>query len=751
MSAGDGGAVPGFDAPLTRREQVPDPPATRREQPVEPGGLLRLPDSLRLRWRIVGELAGGGEADVVLVQDAAGDQRVVKIYRRGVAVDAQAALRLTTLDRTYLAAPFETGSEHGRHWELMEYVSGGTLAGLPRLSPPDVLEVLRQLTEALGELHRARITHSDLKPANVLVRATSPLSLALSDFGLSKYLAGASKRFTRTGNTVAYAAPESFAGRFSPAQDWWALGMIVRELTTGEPAFAGLADAVIMHELMVHAVPLDGIADDRLRLLCRGLLVRDPDHRWSGTQVRQWLSGGSPAVHDVGDVRAGTALKVAGRLCWTRTEAARAFATEWDTARDTFLRHIHTRGGTGEGWRLLRAWLEQFDEDVEQRARLIDQVLTADVPADVRMVHLLRWLDPSLPPTYRALSVLPADLAGTAAPGQIVEELWDPRHKLLEVLAQFAGGAELADADRRWRNSMVQLEAIGGLPGPAGAALANALPLHRSALLRAALDPASAATLTDEATRTRNAFAVRPPWFEALHRVRDPAVALAIVTVAPLVAAEQARLTAERNRGRLQWEADEAERAAGATKAVGFASIAAGIWAVVLVTGAFAAMTGGGLFGLGGTRTDPVTGETVGADPTAVVAFVFVFTWLANAVSEVALANHIGTPYHPSWSALTGLTRISRRLPDVWDRLRRAGNAARGAAQAAPVVAGVVCCVGCCFSGFILGSVAAVYSLATLGASAAHLGWVGLRFFRFNRVREQHRRTLLGDTSGGHA
>jgi eukaryotic-like serine/threonine-protein kinase len=97
-----------------------------------------------------------------------------------------------------------------------------------------------------GELNQAHITHSDLKPGNILLGTRAPLWLALSDFGLSKYLGDASMRFTRRGHTIAYAAPESFSGRFSSAQDWWALGMIVRQLATGEPPFAGLSEQVAM-------------------------------------------------------------------------------------------------------------------------------------------------------------------------------------------------------------------------------------------------------------------------------------------------------------------------------------------------------------------------------------------------------------------------------------------------------------------------------------------------------------------------
>jgi hypothetical protein len=752
-----------FDVPLTRREFVVPP--TQREGATTGTGLLMLPDSLRARWRIVGELAGGGEADVVLVEPIeGGERRVAKIYRGSITVDAQAAARLPDLDRTFLVAPLSTGFDNGRHWELMEYVPGGSLAdliaagGVPARALDDVV---RQLTEAVAELHRARITHSDLKPGNILVRGRAPLRLAVGDFGLSKYLADASKRFTRLGNTVAYAPPESFAGRFSPAQDWWALGMIVRELAGGGHPFAHLSDAVIMHELMVHDVPVDTVGDDRLRLLCRGLLVRDPDHRWDETQVRAWLAGESPRVHAGADVRAGRALVVAGRQCWTRAEAARAFAAAWDEAQQTFLTHIGTPAQPGEGWRLLRGWLEQFDEDVEQRARLIDQVLTARVAPEIRMVHLLRWLDPGLPPMYRGVLLHPRAFPAFAAAAatdplgaRIVDELW--HHRLLELLAQFGGAGELAEIDRRWRNAVAQLASIADAAPPAARdALHRAAPDHRITLLQAAADPAVPSALSAQATAARARFQPRPPWFDRLARVQDPAVAVAVVTVAPLAETEHRRMLAAKDRPRQIWAAEEQRRADGRAGALGLATGGMAIWGAILFGGALVLLFADRMAGLSpfSPLAGTATGTQTAASPPPIVAdttivTVFALAWMACFAAELGVAAHLGGHYHPRWSALTMLGRIWRRVPDTWDYARRAGNAMRAVASAAPVIATLCCCFACCQSGTLLAVLSSVLGLATLAGAAGHLVWSAVRFAQFGRLHRSRRKTLLGDERG---
>ena len=57
------------------------------------------------------------------------------------------------------------------------------------------------------------------------------------------------------------------------------------------------ADQVMLTELAQRDVPhLDLIEDDRVRLLCQGLLTRDADKRWRAQQVRAWQAGQTPTT-----------------------------------------------------------------------------------------------------------------------------------------------------------------------------------------------------------------------------------------------------------------------------------------------------------------------------------------------------------------------------------------------------------------------------------------------------------------------
>ncbi|WP_242614667.1 protein kinase domain-containing protein [Actinomadura roseirufa] len=435
---GEGGGVPGEtrrDPGATRRDPrvpgprpAPGPGATRREGPAAGESLLRLPAALAERYEAVAELpVQGAESDLLLVRprgDVPDGEYVAKIFRRGYDADREVWAKLPALDSPHVLRILETGHADGRDYEVTEYAPEGNLRALMAEPLPagTVAEMAAQLAEGLTALHRAGIVHRDLKPENVLVLGTAPLALAIADFGLSKVL-DQSVVFASSSRTLAYAAPESLSGQVSPARDWWSLGMIVRELATGRAPFLGLSETVVVDHLATRPVSADDVADPRLRLLCRGLLARDPRRRWTGEQVALWLEGGSPPVVEEAPSTApsttappGAGLPFKGRRYDDRGELARALVEEWEHAALYFF----GRGESGEAWRSLRDWLADVPDD--SRIELVDGALAARLPPDVKLLHLVRWLDPGLPPHYLGRRLTGADLPGLAALAS------DPRH-----------------------------------------------------------------------------------------------------------------------------------------------------------------------------------------------------------------------------------------------------------------------------------------------------------------------------------
>ncbi|MFO1462521.1 MAG: sigma 54-interacting transcriptional regulator [bacterium] len=109
----------------------------------------------------------------------------------------------------------------------MEYLSGETLdTALPRLPPERWAQVLGQAAQGLHYLHGQNFLHRDLKPANLLIDAAGELKIL--DFGLAGAAPSPGAARSPQG-TLAYLAPEAWAGDFSAGSDLFALGVAFYE------------------------------------------------------------------------------------------------------------------------------------------------------------------------------------------------------------------------------------------------------------------------------------------------------------------------------------------------------------------------------------------------------------------------------------------------------------------------------------------------------------------------------------------
>ncbi|MEQ1515215.1 MAG: serine/threonine-protein kinase [Usitatibacteraceae bacterium] len=125
---------------------------------------------------------------------------------------------------------------------LLQYLSGRTSNAERRI------RLFRQILAAVAHAHQHLVVHRDLKPANILVDADGTVKLL--DFGIAKLIDEASPanqtELTQVGGralTLRYAAPEQVAGGpISTATDVWALGLILYELLTGQPAFRAVRE-----------------------------------------------------------------------------------------------------------------------------------------------------------------------------------------------------------------------------------------------------------------------------------------------------------------------------------------------------------------------------------------------------------------------------------------------------------------------------------------------------------------------------
>jgi hypothetical protein len=149
----------------------------------------------------------------------------------------------------------------------------------------ELLAIAIQVAEALIDIHRAGIVHSDINPRNVLIDPET-LDVRVIDFGISTEL-GQTTPPTLIAGTFRYIAPEQI-GRLALAvdgrTDLYSLGATIYELLVGEPPFAcDTIEEMLQAHLSTRPVPPRERAPDTPHVLSEivmKLLAKDPLERY---------------------------------------------------------------------------------------------------------------------------------------------------------------------------------------------------------------------------------------------------------------------------------------------------------------------------------------------------------------------------------------------------------------------------------------------------------------------------------------
>lgn len=153
------------------------------------------------------------------------------------------ARRLSRLRHTNIVRVYEQFEENNTAYYVMEYIEGVNLRELVAengvMPYTFMIKLFTPLCEAIRTLHYNKMTHLDIKPANVMIRRQAKrISPVLIDFGLSKHYdeEGNATSVVRTqGCSDGYAPIEQYAGitRFSPQSDVYALAASMLYCLTG--------------------------------------------------------------------------------------------------------------------------------------------------------------------------------------------------------------------------------------------------------------------------------------------------------------------------------------------------------------------------------------------------------------------------------------------------------------------------------------------------------------------------------------
>jgi serine/threonine protein kinase len=243
---------------------------------------MRAPGTTLGRYTIRQSLGAGGMGEVYLAFDPELERSVaLKVLPDDLAEDSLRVARFvreakaaSALNHPNILTVHDAGTHGDTRFLVTELVDGRTLREWLDEGRPDLrslLDVVAQAASALSAAHEAGIVHRDVKPENLMLRRDGLVKVV--DFGIAKLTAapsldtGASTaaQATQPGavlGTVRYMSPEQARGGAVDARsDVWSLGVVLYELVSGAPPFAGEnAIATLAAILERDPQPLEAVA-----------------------------------------------------------------------------------------------------------------------------------------------------------------------------------------------------------------------------------------------------------------------------------------------------------------------------------------------------------------------------------------------------------------------------------------------------------------------------------------------------------
>lgn len=222
---------------------------------------------------------------------------------------------LAQLSHPNIVTLHDRGEYDDRLWITMEFVEGTDAGRLVDTDGPLPLPLALTLVEGAGAAldyawRKQRITHRDVKPANILVALDTdddePVveGVKLADFGIAK-AAEETTSLTSTGVTVgtmAYISPEAIEGdAVDNRSDIYSLGCTAFHLITGQAPFTGKSMTALMSAHLNHPAPtvsqvLPSLPTALDSVFAR-VLAKNPNDRYQS--CAEFVSALSDAMHGV--------------------------------------------------------------------------------------------------------------------------------------------------------------------------------------------------------------------------------------------------------------------------------------------------------------------------------------------------------------------------------------------------------------------------------------------------------------------
>jgi serine/threonine-protein kinase len=270
------------------------------------------------RYELRQHAARGGMADVYHGWDRRLSREVaVKVLRPELSADddyvdrfGDEARTAARLSHPNIVAVYDTGTDQGDVYMVMEWVDGPTLAQVIRADAPLAIDrtcrIGADIAAGLQYAHEQGVTNRDVKPSNVLIAPTGHAKV--TDFGIAK-VPEQSTVETLPGvvlGTPAYLSPEQLTGRPADSRsDVYGLGAVLYEIVTGRKPFVGDTPAEVAGNALHSRPPRPSTINPNVPPSFEGILqkalARDPDNRYQTAgelraDLLQCAQGGAPAA-----------------------------------------------------------------------------------------------------------------------------------------------------------------------------------------------------------------------------------------------------------------------------------------------------------------------------------------------------------------------------------------------------------------------------------------------------------------------
>ncbi|KAM8975670.1 serine/threonine-protein kinase 40 [Pelodytes ibericus] len=163
-----------------------------------------------------------------------------------------------------------------------------------RLGERETVVIFYDVVRVVEALHKKNIVHRDLKLGNMVLNKRTH-RITITNFCLGKHLVSEDDMLKDQRGSPAYISPDVLSGRpyRGKPSDMWALGVVLFTMLYGQFPFYDSVPQELFRKIKAaeYSIPEDGRVSENTVCLIRKLLVLDPQHRLTASEVLESLGG----------------------------------------------------------------------------------------------------------------------------------------------------------------------------------------------------------------------------------------------------------------------------------------------------------------------------------------------------------------------------------------------------------------------------------------------------------------------------